>query len=79
MIDPLDKRRNAIRDDLADVRLKGKVDRPRYAEPVRRVVAVPSVRCRIGPDLSAFDTEFLFGENVDVFSIEDGEIVDLDD
>ncbi|MEM9223317.1 MAG: NlpC/P60 family protein [Pseudomonadota bacterium] len=68
-IDPLDPRRNAIRDDLADIRLQGKVERPRYAEPVRRVVAVPSARCHTAPALGAFDTEFLYGEAVDVFDV----------
>ncbi|MEM0906377.1 MAG: NlpC/P60 family protein [Pseudomonadota bacterium] len=73
MIDPLDKRRNAIRPDCAAAHLKESVERARYAEPTRRAIAVPSARCRIGPDLETFDTEFLFGEPVDVFAVDDGE------
>ncbi|MEM6762442.1 MAG: NlpC/P60 family protein [Pseudomonadota bacterium] len=74
MIDPLDPRRNAIRQDLADMRLKSQVERPRYAEPTRKVVVAPSTRCLVSPGYGGpFDTEFLFGERVKVFDVEDDE------
>ncbi len=68
MIDPLDRRRNAIRADLADARLKDRVARPRYASPRRMAVGVASVRCRAEAGGDAFDTEFVFGELVDMFA-----------
>ncbi|MEM8552113.1 MAG: NlpC/P60 family protein [Pseudomonadota bacterium] len=75
----LDHRLHAIRDDLADARLKGRVDRPRYAYPTRKVVIAPSTRCEVSPGFSALDTEFMFGEPVDVFDTEDSEPVEPDD
>lgn len=63
-----DRRRHAIRDDLADARLAEKVAAPRYADPVRRRIILPLAACRRRPDDHApLDTEFRYGEPVDVF------------
>lgn len=70
---PLDRRRNAFRDDLADTRLAGLVDCARFADPVRRAVAAPIAGCHAAPALDApLETEFLHGEPVDVFQIAAG-------
>lgn len=70
---PLDRRRNAMRDDLADARLAGTVEAPRYAEPARRRVTAPIAPCRRRPAADAMlETEFLHGEPVDVFDVADG-------
>ncbi|MCF3932376.1 C40 family peptidase [Acuticoccus sp. M5D2P5] len=69
----LDTRRNAVRDDLADVRLEDAVKAPRYATPTVARIAVPITACRRRPRGDApLDTEFLFGEPVDVFDRADG-------
>jgi len=70
--DAPDPRRNAVRDDLADARLKERVVRPRYADPVRRVVRAAVARCHPSPRSPAVDTEFLHGEPLDVFETGDG-------
>jgi len=72
MIDPLDPRRNAIRDDLADIRLRDRVVRPSYAVPEPMVIAAPVVPCLRAPGGEAVDTEFLCGEAVDLFAAEGG-------
>lgn len=64
----LDARRNAFREDIADVRLRGRVDAPRFVEGMRRVVMVPSLPVRRRPDPSlALETEALIGETALVF------------
>jgi cell wall-associated NlpC family hydrolase len=64
----LDPRLNAIRDDLADVALRGQVDAPRYAEgrPARVVVGLAPVLHAPRSD-AAVDTFFHYGEAVRVF------------
>lgn len=70
---PLDRRLHAVRDDLADARLAGMVEAPRFAEPVRRRVTAPLAPCRRRPAPDAMlETEFLCGEPVDVFDVADG-------
>jgi cell wall-associated NlpC family hydrolase len=68
MSEDLDRRLNAVRPDLADARLKGKVEAKRFAEGRRRRVtaATAAIRCEPRPD-SPLDTEMLFGEEVRVF------------
>ena len=69
----LDPRRHAVRDDLADARLDGRVEAQRFVHPVRRQVAAPLAGCRRRPDDHApLETEFLHGEDVDVFDVADG-------
>ena len=71
--DRLDPRRNAYRDDLADVRLEGKVEAARFVGGERRRVARAAVALRRGPDPTlGFDTELLFGEAVSRFDEADG-------
>lgn len=69
----LDRRRNALRADLADASLRGKVDAPRYVEGEERQIIQAAVPLRASPDLkSSFDTELLFGERVKVFDTREG-------
>lgn len=64
----LDPRLHAVRADLADVRLEGRVAAPRFAAGEPHAIAVPLAACRRNPDPAApLDTEFLFGEPVSVF------------
>jgi cell wall-associated NlpC family hydrolase len=69
----LDKRLNAVRDDLADEALRRKFAAPRYVEgrPARVVVGLASVRH--APQTGApIDTFFHYGEAVRVFDQSDG-------
>lgn len=68
----LDRRRHAVRDDLADARLAAEVKRPRYVEPRGRVVTAPLLRCHPEPGGEAVDTEFFHGERLDLFDEKDG-------
>lgn len=64
----LDRRLNAVREDLADARLAGTVEAPRYAEGRPARITAPLAACRRRPDATApLDTEFVFGEPVRVF------------
>ncbi len=70
---PLDRRINAIRDDLADAALAGCVVAPRYAGGVSRRCVVPGAMLRAGPNAAARAvSELLFGEAFTVFDIADG-------
>lgn len=73
MTPPLDRRLNAYRPDLADIRLKDQVFAPRYveAEPARISVPVAAIRPRPESDCS-IDTEALYGETLCVFERMDG-------
>lgn len=69
----LDRRLNVIRPDLADEKLKGKVEAERFiiGEPAQ--VTFPVVGLRPKPDMaSGIDTELLLGEAVQVFDRADG-------
>lgn len=67
----LDRRLNAFRPDLADIRLKGQVEAERFVEGVPAAVAVPVAALRPKPDFqSSIDTQLLFGETVQVFARE---------
>lgn len=68
-----DPRLHAIRDDLADDRLKGQVDRPSFAVGEPHAIISPLAPCRRRPAHDApLDTEFLHGEPVRVFDRKDG-------
>lgn len=70
---PLDRRLNAYRDDLADSRLEGRVEAPRFAEGTLARVVAPVADLRQAPRGDAMtDTQALFGEAVRVFE-RDGE------
>ncbi|MEM6847741.1 MAG: NlpC/P60 family protein [Pseudomonadota bacterium] len=63
-----DPRLSAIRDDLADERLRDAIDRPHYAAGEDGIIVVPIAPCRRRPASDApLDTEFLHGEPVRVF------------
>jgi cell wall-associated NlpC family hydrolase len=69
----LDRRLNAIRDDLADAALRGSVAAPRFAEGVTRRVAASAAPVRRRPASDApLDTQALHGETVRVFEEEEG-------
>jgi len=68
---PLDRRLTAARPDLADIRLKGRVEAERFVEGVARRVAVPVAPLRRRPAAdAALETEALHGEDVTVFEDE---------
>ena len=69
----LDRRLNACRDDLADVRLKGKVSAARFVEGTVRRVAQGIVPLRKLPAPGTqLVSELLLGERVRVFEEKDG-------
>ncbi|UOM34934.1 NlpC/P60 family protein [Acuticoccus sp. I52.16.1] len=69
----LDARRNAIRPDLADAALKGKVEAERFVTGDVRRIREPCVALRRHPAPDApVDTEFLYGERVTVFDRDGG-------
>ena len=69
----LDRRLNAFRPDLADVRLEGRVEASRFVEgrPARVVAPVADLRNAPEP-LSAIDTQLLCGDAVLVFDEAEG-------
>lgn len=68
----LDRRLNAYREDLADVRLQGQVTAGRFVEGVPYHVAAEIAPVRPRPALDAdLDTQALYGEAVTVFDIAD--------
>jgi cell wall-associated NlpC family hydrolase len=69
----LDPRLHAYRADLADARLRGQVEAPRFSEGQPARVAVGLVPLRHGPQPdAAIDTFLHFGEAVRVFDERDG-------
>ena len=69
----LDPRRNAVRSDLADERLKGAFSAQKYAKGRVVTITRPSVPLRRAPEVSAVvDSEALFGERVTVFETKEG-------
>lgn len=68
MSNRLDPRRHAFRDDLADVRLKGRVEAARFVEGAARQVLAYAAPLRRTPAPDApLDTEVLRGETFTVF------------
>lgn len=68
MTEPLDPRLNAVRSDLADRRLAGRVECGRFADGRPARVAVPVADLHREPANDApLDTQLLFGERVHVF------------
>lgn len=69
----LDPRLNAFRPDLADARLKGKIEAERFVEPTLMAIAHGAAALRREPRHDApLETEALYGEHVRVYEI-DGE------
>jgi hypothetical protein len=69
----LDPRRNAVREDLAALSLRGQVVSPRYAAGILRQIARPAVPLRRQPSADlGFETEALYGEMVKVYDEADG-------
>jgi cell wall-associated NlpC family hydrolase len=70
---PLDRRRNAYRPDLADVRLQQQVEAARYVDGVPACLREAVVALRQRPDHAApRDSEALFGDRVRVFERRNG-------
>ena len=70
---PLDPRRDAYRDDLADARLEGRVAATRFVEGRPGQVRVAIAPVLAEPDAGqALTTQLLFGEMVRVFEEKDG-------
>lgn len=69
----LDRRLNVFRDDLADERLRGTVDAPRFARGETAHIALPVADLRRAPSADAgIDTQLLRGDAVSVFDREGG-------
>lgn len=69
----LDRRLNAFRPDLADERLKGRVDAPHFAAGRSARVAAPVADLRSAPRPDAgLDTQLLPGDEVEVFEEKEG-------
>ncbi len=69
----LDRRLHAIRDDLADARLMGRVDATRFAEGVAAQCIVPVAGMhKAGSALTVQTSQVLFGERVLVFERAEG-------
>ncbi|NRP90105.1 Dipeptidyl-peptidase 6 [Ensifer adhaerens] len=69
----LDRRLNAFRPDLAEARLRGKVEAERFVEGSKAQIVTPVVALRPEPDLACgIDTELLMGEEVTVFERSNG-------
>lgn len=68
-----DRRLNAYRADLADIRLKGHVDAARFVSGAPAHVITPVIGlCPRAESGAGIDTELLFGEDVTVFDQRDG-------
>jgi hypothetical protein len=73
LTDPLDPRRNAYRDDLAEEALRGEVEAVNFVTGTSMQVAVPAAPLRRDPRPSGgIDTEALYGERVALFDERDG-------
>ncbi|MEO1505523.1 MAG: NlpC/P60 family protein [Pseudomonadota bacterium] len=73
MTTELDARLNAYRSDLADRRLEGQVDAPRFVEGLPMRVKIPLARLRGKPGFSASTVASpLMGEDVLIFDRADG-------
>lgn len=69
----LDPRLNAYRPDLADVRLKDKINAQNFVEGDVASVIEPRVALRAKPDFTAgFVSEALLGDRIRVFEVKDG-------
>ncbi|NRP72242.1 Dipeptidyl-peptidase 6 [Ensifer psoraleae] len=68
-----DRRLNAYRDDLAEARLRGVVEAPRYVEGTPATVSVSVAPLRARPDVKCgTDTELLYGETARVLDVAGG-------
>ena len=68
----MDPRLTPARADLAAERLRGRVEAPRYAAPVRRRVWAGRLALRPGPGAADLSAELLHGTEVDVYDEADG-------
>lgn len=69
----MDRRLNAFRPDLADLRLKGRVEAARYVSPSQACVTRFFADLKAAPDEAAgVDTQLLHGDTVHVFEEKDG-------
>jgi cell wall-associated NlpC family hydrolase len=69
----LDRRLNAMRPDIADKRLMGRVEAETFVAARTGVVTAPVAGIRTAPSHDAgLDTQFLFGDRVRIFEVKDG-------
>lgn len=69
----LDKRLHAVRADLADAALEGRVDAHRFTTGRPMIVCAPLAAMRRRPQADApLDTQVLHGETLNVFDVADG-------
>ena len=69
----LDRRIHAWREDLASIRLKGKIDAPRFVEGAAARVKLPIADLRQKPsDEAPLETQLCFGARFDVYDEKDG-------
>ena len=73
MMPDLDNRLHAYRPDLADIKLRGRIDAKRFVEGVAMDVVVPVTAIHREASSKAMQTtQALFGERLSAFEIEDG-------
>jgi cell wall-associated NlpC family hydrolase len=73
MMPDLDNRLHAYRPDLADVKLRGRIDAKKFVEGVGMVVVVPVTNIHREASSAAMQTtQALFGERLMAFEITDG-------
>lgn len=69
----LDRRLNAFRPDLADRRLRGRVEAPRFVAGRLAAVSVPVADIRSAPSVDAgLDSQLVLGDQVEIFDEADG-------
>lgn len=72
-MEPLDRRLNAYRADLADVRLRDQYNASTYADSIPGHIICGTAAVRSVPDdRRPIDTELLYGENIAIFERKDG-------
>lgn len=73
VLDPLDRRLNAYRPDLADTRLAGRIEADRFVEGETSWIAAPVADLRREPDRdTVIEHQLLLGEEVRMFERRDG-------
>lgn len=69
----LDRRLHAVRPDLADIRLKDRVESARFVAGEPAIITAPVIDLKSAPEPAAgLDSQALFGEQVQVFERRDG-------
>lgn len=73
ILDPLDKRLNAWREDIADEKLRGKIESKKFVKAKPGRVVAPIFDIKSEPDIyGQTQHQLLRGESVSVFDVKDG-------